>query len=292
MTTLAPSKLRSYYELTKPRVMYGNVLTVVAGFLFASYKGIDGWLLLWVTIGMTLVIASACALNNYLDQDIDAKMERTQSRPSVTGVIDGRNMVLFATLLGLIGLVVLICFTNIWVVIAAIVGFVVYVVLYGMLSKRLSMHGTLVGSISGAVPILAGYLAAEGSFTLGAALVFLVLFLWQMPEFYSIAIYRRKEYAAADVPVITVVKTVKETRLQIFAYTLAFVASTLLLTVFGYAGVTYLVVMALAGGYWLWLGLVGLDVADSDKWARKMFHFSLIILLVFCLMISVDAYLP
>ena len=176
--------------------------------------------------------------------------------------------------------------------IIGIIGFIDYVVLYGMLSKRLSIQVTLVGSISGAVPILAGYVAVTGTIDLGAVLVFAILFLWQMPEFYSIAIYRRKEYKAAGVPVISVVKGSEHTRLQIFFYTVAFVVATLLLGIYGYAGYSYSVMMALLGAYWIWLGLKGFRAKDIEMWARHMFRFSLIVLLAFCAMISIDSLLP
>lgn len=284
--------MKQYYELTKPRVTYGNVLTVIAGFLFASNGTIDWWLFLWTTLGMTLVIASACALNNFLDRDIDAKMERTKSRPSVKGSISGRNMVLFAATLGFVGLGMLALYTNLLVVIVALIGYVVYVVFYGMLSKRMSVHGTLVGSISGAAPILAGYVAVGGTLDIGAVLVFLVIFLWQMPEFYSIAVYRRDEYKAASVPVSSVSRGIKKTKVQIFFYTLAFVITTLLLTFFGYTGIIYTIIMGGLGLYWLSLGFKGLKAKNSDAWARKMFRYALIILLVFSFLISVEAYLP
>lgn len=281
-----------YYELTKPRVTYGNVITVVAGFLFASQGVIDWWLLAVTTIGMTLVIASACALNNYYDRDIDAKMKRTKSRPSVTGAISGRNMVLFSAALGFIGIALLYMFTNIWVVAVAIIGYVDYVWLYGRWSKRASVHGTLVGSISGAAPILAGYVAVSAGIDIGAVLVFAILFLWQMPEFYSIAVYRKDEYKEAKVPVSSVTRGIKRTRMQIFVYTFAFVIAVLLLTAFNYTGLVYTLVMGGLSLYWLMIGFKGLTTTDSDAWARKMFKFSLIILVVFSVMISVDAYLP
>ncbi len=283
---------KDYYSLVKPGVLYGNAITAVAGFLLASQGRIDWWLFVALTAGSTCIIASACALNNYLDQDIDSKMARTKTRAIVAGKVKGSRAVILSVLLGVAGLVILTAYTN-WLVVAiGIVGFVDYVVLYGMLSKRLSYYGTLVGSISGAVPVLAGYVAVTGAIDLGAVLVFAVLFLWQMPEFYSIAIYRQKEYKAAGVPVISVVKGIDKTRVHIFFYTLAFVVSTLLLTVFTYTGVTYFVVMALLGAYWLRLAANGLRAPDADAWARKMFRFSLVILLVFCLMISIDAWLP
>ena len=283
--------IKLYYSLTKPRVTYGNAITAVAGFLLASKGTIDWGLFLALTVGMTLVIASACVLNNYLDQDIDAKMTRTKTRALVQGVIPGRNAVMFSIVLGILGTVILFFFTNLLTTIVGILGFVVYVVLYGMLSKRLSIHGTLVGSISGAAPILGGYTAVAGTIDIGAILVFLVIFLWQMPEFYSIAVYRRDEYKAADIPVMTVIKGIKNTKIQILIYTIAFVIATILLTVFGYTGYVYLAVMAILGLYWIWLGAKGLKASDDNAWARKMFRFSLIMLLVFSFMISIDSLL-
>jgi protoheme IX farnesyltransferase len=286
------SMVKTYYSLTKPGVLYGNALTAAAGFLLASERDINFWLFIALCLGSTLIIASACVLNNYLDQDIDSKMARTKKRALVQGEIPGRNAVIFSIMLGVVGLAILLLYTNLLVVFIGVGGFIVYVVLYGMLSKRLSIHGTLVGSISGAAPILAGYVAVTGRIDVGAILVFLILFLWQMPEFYSIAVYRQKEYAAAGVPVMSVIKGIKNTKIQIFIYTILFVIATLLLPTYGITGYVYLVVMGLLGAYWIWLGAKGLSARDSDAWARKMFKFSLIILLVFCGLISVDAWLP
>jgi protoheme IX farnesyltransferase len=286
------SRLKLYYSLTKPGVLYGNAITAAAGFLFASRGHIDWWLFIFLCVGTTLIIASACVLNNYLDQDIDRRMARTKKRALVAGEVKGRNAVIFSIILGLLGLAILTRYTNPLVVGIGVVGFIDYVVLYGMLSKRLSMHGTLVGSISGAAPILAGYCAVTGSIDIGAVLVFAILFLWQMPEFYSIAVYRRKEYAAANVPVISVVKGVKNTKIQIAVYTFLFVLATLLLSAFGYTSVSYFVVMLVLGAYWLRLAIIGLRQSQGDAWAKKMFRFSLIILLLFCAVISVDAWLP
>lgn len=286
------STVKKYYSLTKPGVLYANAMSALAGFLFASKGHINLWLFFFLCVGTTCVIASACALNNYLDQDIDSKMTRTKKRVLVAGDIPGRHAVILSVILGVVGMAILIAHTNFLVVILGAIGFFDYVVLYGMLSKRRSVHGTLVGSISGAIPILAGYCAVTGRIDVGAVLVFLVLFIWQMPEFYSIAIYRRKEYAAAGVPVISVVKGVKSTKIQIFAYTLLFVVVSLLLTVFGYTGISYFVVMAVLGVYWLVLGFQGIRPGSGDAWAKKMFRFSLIILLVFCGLISIDAWLP
>jgi len=284
--------IKAYYSLTKPGVLYGNVITSIAGFLLATQRHFDVWLFLALLIGTTLVIGSACVINNFLDQDIDQLMERTKKRAIVSGEIPGRNAVIFGTLIGLLGLAILILWTN-WLVVAiGVVGFIDYVVLYGMLSKRLSIHGTLVGSISGAMPILAGYCAVTNTIDAGAILVFAVLFLWQMPEFYSIAIFRQKEYKKAGVPVISVVKGIKHTKFEILLYTIAFVVATLLLSVYKVTGTVYAIIMGVLGVYWIWLGVKGQTATDDNKWARKMFHFSLIMLLVFSFLISVDTWLP
>jgi heme o synthase len=286
------NRLRGYYSLTKPRVMYGNVLTSVAGFLLAAKGHIDAGLFLSTVGGMTLIIGSACALNNFLDRDIDKRMERTKKRVTVTGEIPPRQAAIFAVLLGLAGFLVLAIFTS-WLVLAiGAAGYFTYVVFYGMLSKRRSVHGTLVGSLSGAAPILAGYCAARGGLDAGAFIVFLILFFWQMPEFYSISIYRRQEYAAAGVPVISVVKGIKRTKLEILIYTVAFSASVVLLTVFGTAGYTYLTVMSLLCLYWIWLAVKGQRAPDSSCWARSMFKFSMIIILALSVMLSFGSILP
>lgn len=285
-------KIKLYYSLTKPGVTYGNAITAVAGFLFAAGTEIEVVRFLGLTVGITLVIASACVINNFLDQDIDALMERTKTRALVEGKVPGRAAVVFSILLGIIGVGLLYAFTNTLTAWIAIFGWVAYVVLYGMLAKRLSIHGTLVGSISGAVPILAGYTAVTGRVDLGGILLFTVLFLWQMPEFYSIAVYRRAEYAKAKVPVMSVVKGIKNTKMQILVYTIFFVVATLLLSFYGYTGYVYTIVMVLLGIRWIWIGVEGQRTTDDNAWAKRMFKFSLVVLLVFSGLISVEVLLP
>lgn len=284
--------IKDYYSLTKPGVLYGNVLTAIAGFLLASAGVIDVWLMVATVIGTTLVIGSACTVNNYLDQDIDSHMERTKTRALVQKRIPPLRALVFGIVLCVLGMVMLTLWTNLLVVAIGATGFITYVWLYGALSKRKSVHGTLVGSVSGALPILAGYVAVTGQIDAGAVIVFAVLFFWQMPEFYSIAIYRRKEYKAAGVPVISVVRGVERTKREIVVYTVLYVAATLLLTAYGYTGITYLVVMGGLGLYWIWLGVQGLHTKQSEAWARKMFRFAMIMILALCVMLSVGPVLP
>jgi protoheme IX farnesyltransferase len=284
--------IKQYYSLTKPGVLYGNALTVAAGYLLAAKGDVDFILFLGVFVGSSLIIASACVLNNYLDQDIDAIMDRTKQRAIVSGKVKGRRAVQFSATLGIVGLIILLYTTNLLVAALGIIGFVTYVVFYGMLSKRMSVHGTLVGSISGAIPILAGYTAVTGAIDLGAVLVFIILFAWQFPEFYSIAIYRFKEYKAAGIPLLPIVKGLRRTKIEILAYTYLFVLSSLSLTLFGYTGLTYFTIMASVGAYWVWLAVKGFSTDDDERWARKMFRFSMISILVVCIMLPLGPLLP
>lgn len=284
--------IRAYYRLIKPRVMYGNLITTIAGFLYAA-NGSHNWtLFLATTIGTAFVISSACVINNYLDQDIDALMERTKDRPLITGQISGRAAVIFGTGLGLAGMAILALLTNWPVVLVGAVGWIVYVWLYGALGKRQSVHGTLVGSISGAAPILAGYVAVSGVFDATALLLFLILFFWQMPEFYSISIYRMREYARAGVPVSSVVRGIDATKQQIFIYTVLTVVCLLLLATDFRTSWTYFAVMFAFGIRWLHLAAEGLVTQDNDHWARRSFHYALVILVIFSVIISLNSRLP
>ena len=287
--------INAYYQLVKPGVMYGNVLTGVAGYLLAAmYFGNFDWIVFVATIvGMTFVVSAACVLNNYLDQDIDKIMQRTKKRPSVTGAISGRAMITYCIILLVLGTAMLALWTN-WLVVAiGLLGFVTYVWLYGALSKRKSLHGTLVGSISGAMPIAGGYAASSGVIDLGLVIVFAILFFWQFPEFYSIAIYRRKEYKAAGIPVISVVRGVPATIKWIFINTILYVLCTISLTLLGYTGWIYFAVMLAAGLYWIYIGYQGFSAEKPEEWARKrMFRQSMYQILLLCVMLGIGPILP
>lgn len=283
-----------YYSLTKPGVLYGNVLTAAAGFLLAVgiTRTFNLGLFLATIVGTTFVIASACVLNNVLDRDIDDRMERTKKRATVSGSISVRGAVVFSVVLFVLGNAALVAWTNWLVVATGLAGFFTYVVLYGMLSKRMSVHGTLVGSISGAAPIFAGYVAVTGAIDAGAIFAFLAIFFWQMPEFYSIAVYRRDEYARAGVPVITVVHGIPAAKVQILIYAIAFAISAVALTPLGYTGWIYAVVMGALGLWWVVIGVQGFRASDDNAWARRMFRFSLVIIMAYSLMIAVGPLLP
>lgn len=267
-------------------------MTALAGFLFGAFgQKFDVAAFIGVLAGTALVIGAGCVFNNITDRRIDAKMQRTKQRALVTGIISVKNALIYGMVLLVVGLAVLVILTNKLPVIIGIVGLVDYVVFYGLFKRR-STVGTLVGSICGATAVVAGYCAATAEFNTAAFLLFLIMVLWQMPHFYSIAIYRGKEYKAAGIPVLPLIKGITTAKIHIAIYTILFIAANVLLYTTGYAGVSYLVVMILAGGWWLSWAFKGFKASDNDKWARKMFGNSLIVLMIFSVMISINYWLP
>lgn len=283
--------LQTYYRLTKPGIVYGNALPAIAGFLLASREHIHPDRLIIMLVGLSLIIAASCVINNYMDRDIDKRMVRTQKRALVAGTISTRNALLFATVLGVIGYLLLGVFINILSLLLALFLMFAYLVLYGI-GKRKTVHGTLVGSISGAMPPVIGYVAGTNHLDLAALLLFLVLVMWQMPHFYAIAIFRSEDYAAAKIPVLPVVSGVHKTKLQIVGYVIALTIVASLLTVFGYTGYVYLVAMTLGCLYWLARGLRGFKTENDNRWARQMFGTSLLILLLWSGLIALSPWLP
>lgn len=283
--------LKKYYRLTKPGIIYGNTLTATAGFLLGSGGNIDFLRLLATLTGTALVIASACVFNNYIDRDIDAKMVRTKERALVSGKITGPQALAYAVLLGITGFAILATQTNLLTLCVGAIGFIDYVMLYTW-SKRRTVFATLIGSISGATSITAGYTAATHTFDMGALLLFLVMVLWQMPHFYAIALFRQSDYAAAGIPVLPVVKGARHTKIQILLYIIAFALAVAALTIYGITGYVFLTVMSLLVGLWFRRGVEGFAAKDDKAWGRKMFSFSLVIVLALALMLSIDTFLP
>jgi heme o synthase len=284
-------KLRLYYRLTKPGIVYGNSITGLAGFLLAAQGQIEPLRLLALLAGLAFVIASACVFNNYLDRGIDAKMKRTKRRALVEGSISPFAALVFGTVLALAGLGLLVAFTTLLAAWLAAACWLAYVALYGW-AKRKTVHGTVVGSISGAGPPVIGYTAVTGQLDLAALLLFIILTAWQMPHFYAIAIFRLKDYQAASIPVLPAVHGLRATKIQMTAYIVAFIIAATLLTLLGYTGYTYLAAMTVIGLLWLRRAVAGFHTTDDSRWARRLFGFSLIVLLVFSSMISLDVYLP
>lgn len=191
--------IRAYYELTKPGIVYGNAVVAAAAFIFASPEIIDWRLLALMLVGLSGIVASACVFNNYFDRHVDARMERTKNRALAASRISASSAIVFALTLGVVGTLVLGFYTNPLALGVALLGFVVYVFLYTPL-KHITPHALWVGAVAGAMPPVVGYTAVIGALDLYALGLFVFLFMWQIPHFLSIAVYRHEEYQAAGIP--------------------------------------------------------------------------------------------
>lgn len=282
-------KLKQYYQLVKPGIIYGNMLTATAGFLFASRWHIKVVPFLSMLVGTSLVIAAACTYNNVMDKDIDSKMKRTQKRALVRGDISVKSALVYASLLVVVGFAILSFGVNARVVGIGIVGFIDYIVFYGW-SKRHSPWSTIIGSISGATPILAGYVAFTNKIDVNGLLLFASMIVWQMPHFYAIAMYRHDEYAAAHLPVLTVSRGSHAARIRILAYIAVYSLVTATLSIYGRAGYTYAIIMELLILVWLYRG-VRKYALDDIAWGKSMFLFSLIVMLGFSASVALGSIL-
>lgn len=289
-------RLKDYYTLAKPGIIRGNIITAGAGFLWASNGRVDVGLLVAMVLGLSLIIAAGSVSNNVMDRELDAKMARTRKRALVVGSISAHTAMVYASLLGLAGVATLAIYTNLLTVDLAVFGYLAYVFMYGY-AKRHTVHSTIVGSISGAIPPVVGYCAVSGQLDLTALLLFLILVCWQMPHFYAIAIYRLADYRAAGIPVLPLRRGLTVTKRQIIGYIIAFTAVASGLAGLGHHHILYLASAVLLGVSWLRLGLRGFgptgptDEASTIRWARRMFGWSLIVITGLCLVIAVDSFL-
>ncbi len=269
----------------------GNLIATIGGYALGAKGNLSLISFVSLLFGTSLIIASACVFNNYLDRNIDARMRRTRKRALVTGAVPLRNAVIYASLLGIAGLLILILYTNNLTAVIGLTGFLVYVLVYTF-SKRKTEHGTLIGSISGAIPPVAGYTASTNQIDAAALLLFLILVFWQMPHFYAIAIYRLKDYQEAGIPVLPLKRGLPATKQQMLFYVVAFIFASALLSILGYTGLVYLLATLGLGFLWLKQSIAGFQAKENDLWARGMFKLSIAILMTLCILWALEVVLP
>ncbi|HQU07973.1 MAG: protoheme IX farnesyltransferase [Parcubacteria group bacterium 21-54-25] len=285
--------LKTYYELTKPGIVYGNAITATAGFFLASAGHPHiGLLLLAMVGGLSLTIASGCVFNNYLDRDIDCQMARTQERPFARGTIATPTALIYGALLGIGGLSILFWYVNPLAGACALFGFVVYVFVYSMWAKRHTHYAMQLGAIAGAMPPVVGYVAVTHQLDIAALMLFLLLFSWQIPHFFAIALYRIDDYRSADIPVLPAQRTLRETQIHMLLYLIVFIFTAYAFFMLGNTGIGYALGVLPLGGLWLWLAVSGFTTHDTKRWARYMFLVSLIVLLGVSAGLSLDARTP
>lgn len=283
-----PEGIKNYFLLAKPWIVLCNLIPAAAG-LFLGFRGrIDIAFLLFTLTGISLVIASACVFNNWIDRDMDRRMARTRNRVLARGLISPKGAVSYGAFLGVAGTALLWAATNPLAVAIVLTGFTIYVGLYSLYLKRHSVYATLIGSLAGASPPLAAYCAASHCFDMGAVVLLLIFGLWQMPHSYAIAIFRYEDYAAAAIPVLPVKRGIRATKKHVVGYMLAFVTATLLPTIGGYTGYTYLGVAVTAGLSWLYVAWSGYASLNERVWAKKVFASSIATANVLAAMMTID----
>ena len=268
--------LKDFLALIKVGIVNSNAMTTFTGLWLAlHFSGahfLDNIDLILVTlIGSSLIVAGSCSLNNYIDRDIDHLMERTKGRPTVTGRVQPGKVALMSFLLIGAGTAFLLT-TTLTAAVIGIIGVFSYVVLYTMWSKRQYVSNTIVGSISGAVPPLIGWAAVDANLDVMAWMLFAIVFVWQPPHFYALAMRRVEEYRAAGIPMLPVVKGFKATKRSIFLWVAALLPLPFFLPSLG---IPFIVLATALNIGWLALGIYGLKLKDDIKWAKMMFIYSL-----------------
>lgn len=272
----ASTFLKDFLALIKIGIVNSNLITVFTG-LWLAFQFSDRHflneldILVYTIFGSALIIAGSAAMNNYIDTDIDPLMESKKGRPTVTGRFKPSAVFALAISFIVIGEIFLFS-ASVSAGVLGIAGVFAYVILYSMWSKRRYVSNTIVGSISGAIPPLIGWAAVEPTLGVGAWALFLIMFIWQPPHFYALAMKRTEEYRAANIPMLPVIKGFHRTKKSMLAWVVMLFPLPFLLMELGTG---FIILATLLNIGWLVLAIRGFKAADDLKWAKTMFIYSL-----------------
>ncbi|RUO26786.1 protoheme IX farnesyltransferase [Aliidiomarina minuta] len=281
---------REYLELTKPRVVALLLLTAVVGMCLATTGWVDWQIMLPAITGIGLMAGSAAAVNHLVDRHIDAKMARTLRRPLPTGALSPKKVIIFATVMGLLGYLLLELFVNRLTAMLTLASLVGYAVVYTMYLKRATPQNIVIGGIAGAAPPLLGWTAVTGEIHANAVLLVMIIFTWTPPHFWALAVHRAKDYAKAEVPMLPVTHGIDFTKTCILLYTVLLTVVCILPYLIGMSGLIYLAgVSALNIGFlaYAWK----LKFAPNKMTAYNMFKYSIWYLMGLFILLLVDHYI-
>ena len=285
----APVSWRDYLELCKPNVVALMILTSVIGMVLATQQSVPLSVLIFGNLGIALCAGSAAAVNHIVDRHVDDKMARTLNRPLAQGRITPRQAILFALITGLLGMVILLIFTNVltaWLTLASLVG---YAFIYTMFLKRATPQNIVIGGLAGAAPPLLGWTAVTGEIHHNALLLVLIIFAWTPPHFWALAVHRKDEYAKAKIPMLPVTHGERYTKINILLYTLLLIIVTTMPYLTGMFGWLYLVSSLLLGLGFLYWAIVMLR-SEGGNSGMKTFQYSIVYLMVLFAVMLVDHY--
>lgn len=277
-----------YVKLTKPRVISLLLVTTLCAMIAAEGGAPPVWDVVMTMIGGYLAAGGANAVNQFVDRDIDARMERTTGRPVVSGRVTPARALVFGVACAAASGLVLGLFVN-WVASAlALLGFLLYVFLYTLWLKRSTIHNIVIGGAAGAIPPMVGWAAVTGDVGLASVLLFAVVFYWTPPHFWALALLLERDYAGAGVPMLPVVRGERETRRQVLLWTNICVGVSLLPYAAGTAGVIYLVAAAVLGAVFIGYA-VRLAREGGRRLAKFTFHYSMLYLALLFVALVIDA---
>lgn len=286
--TNAPrSKVAGYVALTKPRIIELLLITTIPTMVVAEGGWPSAWLMLVTLVGGSLAAGGANAINMYIDRDIDALMERTKNRPLVTGLIAPRSALVFAISLEIIAFAVLWAGANLLSACLALSATLFYVFVYSLWLKRNSTQNIVIGGAAGAVPVLVGWAAVTNSLAWTPWLLFLLIFLWTPPHFWALAIRHREDYSAAGVPMLPSVATPEKVVASMVRYTIALVATSLVVIPVAEMQWVYGASAVLLGSVFLW-GTIALGKNQSPGAAMRLFSFSISYISLLFVAMTVD----
>jgi protoheme IX farnesyltransferase len=285
-------RLGQFLELAKPRVVSLIVFCAVIGMLLAVPAGEPVPLAPFLagTLGIALVAGAAAAINCLVERKIDAVMARTRARPLPRGELGSAQTLGFAGVVGGTGLWLLHSLVNpltMWLTLGTFVG---YAIVYTVVLKPLTPQNIVIGGASGAMPPVLGWAAVTGELAPEALLLFLIIFAWTPPHFWSLALYRAEEYARAGLPMLPVTHGRRFTQLHVLLYTLILAAASLMPFAYGMSGWLYLATAAVLGGVFIAYA-VRIYVDYSDALARRTFCYSIVYLAALFAALLVDHYL-
>jgi len=280
---------RDYLELCKPNVVALMILTSVIGMVLATQQSVPLSVLIFGNLGIALCAGSAAAVNHIVDRHVDDKMARTLNRPLAQGRITPRQAILFALITGLLGMAILLIFTNVltaWLTLASLVG---YAFIYTMFLKRATPQNIVIGGLAGAAPPLLGWTAVTGEIHHNALLLVLIIFAWTPPHFWALAVHRKDEYAKAKIPMLPVTHGERYTKINILLYTLLLIIVTTMPYLTGMFGWLYLVSSLLLGLGFLYWAIVMLR-SEGGNSGMKTFQYSIVYLMGCSPVMLVDHY--
>jgi heme o synthase len=278
------STIGAYVALTKPRIIELLLVTTLPTMVVAKRGLPSVWLMLATLVGGTLAAGGANAINMVVDRDIDRLMKRTEKRPLVTGAMTPRAALIFALSLEAAAFLELWSAVNLLSAVLAVSATLFYVFVYTLWLKRRSSQNIVIGGAAGAVPVLVGWAAVTGSLTWAPVVLFAVIFIWTPPHFWALAVRYKDDYAAADVPMLPVVASMKRTTREIALYTVALVGVSLLFGPVAHLGLIYMIAAALLGAGFLFVTARLWRLARTDRAtgreAMRVFSYSITYLTV------------